>query len=87
MGENYIKGEHLKELHDQQHQTPRIVPGRRNEEQPSDLMLGTPLFTLTVIVCVLMYLSVYDSMNEREMRKQRQSAVKKESCAQSFNRN
>lgn len=59
---------------------PQVVPGRRNEEQPSDLTPGTPLFTLTVLACVLRYTAVYDSMTEREMRKQRQSAVKKESA-------
>lgn len=81
-------GRTFQELHGQ-HQMPQIVPGNRNEEQPWDLMLRAPLFTLRVVpVCVLRYPSVYGGLNERKMRKERESTAKKEeSYDHSFNRN
>jgi len=54
-----VKGEQLKELHDQQYQMPQIVPGGRNEEQHSNLTLRTPLFALrTIPLRVLMHVSL-----------------------------
>ena len=69
-GENYmkrVKGEQLKELRG----NIKCHKQFQQEEQPSDLMLRASLFILgrTAPERVLMHMSVYDSLNERGMRK------------------